>query len=380
MHITVQGLMDQAREITGLDDFGDDSFRLGLEQLVAAINRESTPSEIGKIAIPGSLLEPLISRLQVEDWYRRHPEIDDEIIRDPVFITGLPRTGSTALGHMLALDDDTRCLRGWEAYAPCPPPDVAVADDPRIAVNEKRMADMDALAPGIGDAMPRNPNAPEECFPVLNLSFCNIAANGFYHVPSYERWVMADGLAEMDAAYRYHRRVMKLLQWKTPATRWVLRTPVHSLAISSLVRAYPEARFVITHRRPESVLPSICSLIYQVHEIFLSGSPPRELGASQLDQWSEAGRRLLRDRDALGAERFFDIYHSEQIGDPEPGLRQLYQWLGWTFSDEFAASLANWRQENPKGRHRADPAFFGLDSEAIKGRFESYSERFGARM
>ncbi|HLS97257.1 MAG TPA: hypothetical protein VK018_00905, partial [Porticoccaceae bacterium] len=111
MELSVEQLMDQARQLTGLADFGEDSYRPGLERLVDAINRESSPTEIGKIAIPGSILELLVNRLQVEDWYRRHPEIDDEVIRDPVFITGLPRTGSTALGHMLGLDSETRSLR-----------------------------------------------------------------------------------------------------------------------------------------------------------------------------------------------------------------------------------------------------------------------------
>ncbi|MDY0069587.1 MAG: sulfotransferase [Porticoccaceae bacterium] len=380
MELSVEQLMDQARQLTGLADFGEDSYRPGLERLVDAINRESSPTEIGKIAIPGSILELLVNRLQVEDWYRRHPEIDDEVIRDPVFITGLPRTGSTALGHMLGLDSETRSLRGWETYAPCPPPDIEVSDDPRVAANEKRMADMDALAPGIGDAMPRNPNAPEECFPILNLTFACVAVNGFYHVPSFERWVMMDGLAEIDAAYRYHRRVLKLLQWKTPAKRWVLRSPVHSLAMDALLKVYPEARFVITHRRPEGVLPSISFLIHQVRDVFLTNPSPKTLGPMQLDQWSEAARRMLRTRDRLGEARFFDIYHSEQIVDPEPGLEKLYAWLGWDYRDDFVARLRDWRQENPKGKHPADLDFFGLDRDEIVRRFGFYTERFGARM
>jgi hypothetical protein len=111
----VSDLLDAARTATGLDDFGDDSFREGLHRLVTSVNAESQLSRFGSSAIPAMFIGLLSNRLQVEDWYRRHPEIDEQEIADPVFVTGLPRTGTTALGHMLALDPNTRVLRGWEA-------------------------------------------------------------------------------------------------------------------------------------------------------------------------------------------------------------------------------------------------------------------------
>jgi hypothetical protein len=372
--------MLQASEATGLTDFGDNSFRVGLDKLVEAINTESEPNEMGKVVFPGSIIGHLVNRLQVEDWYTRHPEIDNEIIRDPVFITGLPRTGSTVLGHMLALDPDSRCLRGWEAKSPCPPPDIKLQDDPRIAENQEREAQMDALAPGISEALPRNSNAPEECFTLLDLSFADIAANAFYHVPSFERWVIQENLAEVDAAYQYHRRVLKLLQWKTPAKRWVLRSPVHGLALTALLKSYPDARFIITHRWPDKVLPSISSLVHQVKELFLEDPHPELLGPSMLDQWSEATQRIMRVRENMDEHRFFDIYHSEQIVNPELGLRALYEWLGWNFSEDFLTRLNAWRVENPKGRHKPDPALFNLDLDEVKQRFTFYTRKFGQRM
>jgi hypothetical protein len=322
----------------------------------------------------------LVNRLKIEECYRLHPEINDEVIKDPVFITGLPRTGSTALGHMLALDRETRSLRGWEAAEPCPPPDSHVIDDPRIARHLKNLADIEVMAPGLTEALPFNEHAPDECFFLLEYSLTDVAFNGFYHVPDYEDWAMTEGLPEMDAAYGYHKRILKLLQWKTPAKRWVLRSPIHALHMNALIKSYPDARFLMTHRQPDKVLPSICSLIMLLRKCFLKNPAPLELGVRQVNQWQEALRRVIDFREKLGEQRFFDIYHSEQTLDPEPGIRNLYNFLGWQFSDDLSQALSTWQKNNPKGSHKADPSAFGLDLQAIRERFQFYTDRFGERM
>ena len=279
-----------------------------------------------------------------------------------MFITGLPRTGSTALGHMLALDSNTRSLRGWEAYEPCPPPGIDVKDDPRIAANEKRTEFISQMAPGIVEAIPLNPHAPDECYTLLDLSFACVGMDGRYNVPDYEDWAMTENLPELDAAYRYHRRVLKLLQWKTPATRWVLRTPLHSTGINSLLKAYPDARFIWTHREPEKVLPSICSLIYQAREIFLTNPSPLQLGPRQLNQWSESIRRLMSAREQIGEARFFDIYHREIIADPRTVHSQSVSMVGvgvWRGIFEPPQRLAERKSHRSA---QACPGFFWIES------------------
>lgn len=380
MNLSAQTLMDQAREITGLHDFGEPSFRAGLDKLVEAINKEAIPTELGEFAIPGNIVAKLVNRLKIEECYRLHPEINDEVIENPVFMTGLPRTGSTALGHMLALDRETRSLRGWEAAEPCPPPDSHVIDDPRIARHLKNLADIEVMAPGLTEALPFNEHAPDECFFLLEYSLTDVAFNGFYHVPDYEDWAMTEGLPEMDAAYAYHKRILKLLQWKTPAKRWVLRSPIHALHMNALLKSYPDARFIMTHRQPDKVLPSICSLIMLLRKCFLKNPAPIELGVRQVTQWHEALCRVIEFREKLGEQRFFDIYHSEQIVDPEPGIRNLYNFLGWQFSDDLSQALSTWQKNNPKGSHKADPSAFELDLQAIRERFQFYTDRFGERM
>lgn len=370
-------LLEAARAATGLSDFGELPFREGLDRLVDAINRESTLSDFGKAAVPAMLIGRLVNRLQIEDWYRRHPEIDDEVIRDPVFTVGLPRTGSTALGHMLALDPSTRVLRAWEAAQPCPPPIEAEAlTDPRIAENAAREDAFDEIAPGVREALPRSHSAPSECFEVLELSMASTGQDGFVHVPSYMQWVLHEATAEIEASYLYHRRVLKLLQWRHPARRWSLRSPVHAYAMDALLNAYPDARFVMTHRAPAKAIPSVCLLMHQVRSVSLAGAQPEFVGQAMIENWSIALRRLLDFRDRVGEDRFHDVAHADQLADPIATVAGVYKALGWSFGNDTAQRIADWREDNPKGNHKPDSEFFGIDPQLLEEKFRFYTERF----
>jgi len=150
--------------------------------------------------------------------------------------------------------------------------------------------------------------------------------------------------------------------------------------MEALLKVYPDARFVMTHRRPEKVLPSICLLINLLRACFLKNPSPLEMAVRQVDQWEQALHRIMQFRAQLGEQHFFDIYHSEQIVNPEKGLKNLYEWLGWEFSDQFVTALTHWQKNNPKGNHKPDAAKFGLDLDAVKKRFEFYTDSFGCRM
>ena len=211
-------LLDRARTSTGLDNFGDDSFREPLERLIGSINGECDLSEIRAEVVPAMLLGWLVNRLKIEEAYRRYPEIEDQQIVRPLFVTGLPRTGTTALGHMLATDPRTRSLRCWEAAYPCPPDETCgEIDDPRIAQTEAEGESFNSI-PGIRDAVPVDVSGPDECFRVMLFAFTSSAVEGMLRVPSYVEWVL-DSRRDMVPAYLYHRRVLKLLQWRYPSHR-----------------------------------------------------------------------------------------------------------------------------------------------------------------
>jgi hypothetical protein len=375
--LTTERLLNKACEQTGLSHFGEPSFREPFEHLVASINSESHLTPLGAGIVEGALTGYLANRLQIEDWYRRHPEIDEQEIVRPIFITGLPRTGSTALGHMLATDPETRSLRTWEAEQPCPPPDIATATtDPRRAEANARYKAFEQLVPGLRDALPRDSNGPEECFYVLHLAMAAPAFNAWAHIPSFVRWSTGPSF-DWAPAYAYHKRVLKLLQWRHPVKRsWVLRSPVHMLGIEALHVTYPDARFVMTHRDPVKSVPSLASLMNFMREVTLAEPQPKLLGRELSALWSEGLTRLLEFRDRIGPAHFFDHSHSRQVQDPAGQVAALYDWLGWHFDDAMHERLSAWTDQNPKGMHRPDASYFGLEPAELAPRFEFYTSRF----
>ena len=165
------------------------------------------------MALPFLLTRLLTTRLQVEDWYRRHPEIDDEPIEAPLIGLGLPRTGSTALSFLLAEDPAARSLRLWESNQPCPPPSTVEPPDPRIAETEAGLAVQQEMNPRLAALVPSEATGPMECQELMALDFKAHYFPAFAHMPSYTEWLLD---ADLTSTYRYERRVLKLLQWGEP--------------------------------------------------------------------------------------------------------------------------------------------------------------------
>jgi len=372
----VQDLIDAARARSGLDDFGNDSFREGLEHLVDSIDRESTLNDLGKLGVPEMLIAQLISRLEVEHWYRTHPEIDDEQIVAPLFGVGLPRTGSTALVFMLAQDPNDRSLRMWEADKPCPPPEYATQHtDPRVAVCAANIEAGLERCPERRAMLPWDAEGPTECLGVMFLDFKFQAYEAFLHVPSYIDWLNSPA-CDMEPAYRYHKRVLKLLQWRCPPRRWSLKSPTHMLYINALNKVYPDARFVMTHRHPAQVLPSLADLLWSTRRDLLADPLERWYARHAMEEWATAIGRLMELRDRLGPARFYDIAFRNFMADPIREIRGLYQWLGWELDDNTVKLMLAWQANNPKGSHKVAMEKYGLDEKSIDQTYRFYTERF----
>jgi len=373
-----EDLINAARSRSGLDDFGEDSFREGLEKLVASINSESRLTDMGKAAAPEMLIASLVSRLEVEHCYGKHPEIEEQQIAAPLFGIGLPRTGSTALIYMLARDPNTRVLRNWEAEKPCPPPEKATEQtDPRIAAAAANISATLQRAPEVGYMLPIEAAGPTECFPLMFMEFTFHAYEAFLNVPSYIEWVNSQA-CDMEPAYRYHKRVLKLLQWRCPPRRWSLKTPSHMLSIDALIKVYPDARFVMTHRNPVKVLPSIADLLRAMRLGILEDPLASSIGPHIAREWALALRRVLELRDRIGEQRFHDIPHRAITSDPIAEIRKLYRWLGWELTDDIAAQMSLWQKKNIRGTRKLRPEDFGLDEASIRDRYRFYTDRFSA--
>ena len=371
-------LLDQARERSGLSDFGEEDFLEPLSRLVDSINRECELSPIGEQAVPEMLLTQLVNRLEIESWYARHPEIDDEQIVAPVFTASLPRTGTTALGFIMAQDPRTRVLRNWEAYHPCPPPESATEhNDPRIAVAQRESDGLEAMVPELVNMLPRSVTGPEECYIIKSYAFSAYGYDAIINVPSYVEWLVHSKDVLL-CGYRYHRRVLKLLQWHCPPRRWSLRTPEHLFSMDAIDEVYPDARFIMTHRDPAKALASVSSLLYEIRRAHVLNPQPEAHGKRQQEYWALGLERALAFRDRVGEARFFDISHKRQVIDPAEQIGPLYEKLGWEYDDDLTTRIKQWQEGTPRRPHPVSPAFFGLDPQDIAQRYRFYSERFAA--
>ena len=375
----VAQLLERARRANGLDDFGDDDFREGLEILIESTDREARFTSMGTAAFDAQIVDHLSNRLKVEDWYRRHPEIDEQQIIAPLIGLGLPRTGSTALSCLLAEDPATRSIRNWEAMSPCPPPDLSMQDiDPRIARALAAMERRSVMFPRAGQMLPSTATGPTECQTFMAMDFKSQLFQAFARIPSYIGWL--NHRADMVSSYAYVKRVLKLLQWRCPPTRWRLKNPSNSLFIDALDTVLPDARFWMTHRDVTQVIPSVADLYFEYGSAFSDDIDKQWLGAMTTGFCEHGMKRMIAFRNAGNDHRFFDIHFAPFQADPFPVLDALYAWIGEDLTDATRARMQAWRAGNARdkhGSHRVDAADFGIDRAALRERFGFYANRFG---
>lgn len=370
-------LIDTARRQTGLEYFGEDSFREGLGKLTIALDSEARLNDLGRTATDGQIVHFLSCRLQIEDWYSRHPEIDEQEIVAPVIGLGLPRTGSTAFGCLLGEDPNARVIRMWETMQPCPPPEKATEHiDPRINSTAAVLAQQDQLYPRMKLMLPISATMASECQSFMGYDFKSQTFMALAHIPSYVHWLQNE--ADLVPTYRYVKRVLKLLQWRCPPNRWRLKNPSHSLFIDAVNEVFPDARFWMTHRDVTKVIPSVCELYLEMSGP-LTETVDKAAIALQNIEFTELGqRRVIAFRDEGGQDsRFFDVQFEAVQADPVREVANLYDWLGETLSAEAHAHMETWwresRRERPAGYRATD---FGLDLAALRERFRFYNERF----
>ena len=351
---------------TGLDDFGDDSFREGLEVLLASLRDEARLNARGEGYLYPRIVTALSQRLQVEDWYRRHPEIDDVDILPPLIGLGLPRTGSTALSLLLSRDPGIRYLRRWESSQPCPPPSTVQGPDPRIPEDEGNKV-------GSRAHVPTGTHAPMECLELMALDFKSHIFQAFAQIPSYSTWLVEK--ADLTSTYAYQRRVMKLLGWGQPTRPWRLKSPSHVLWLDDLNGVFPDARFVMTHRDPTDVILSVADLYADIIGGFTDHIDREYIGQLNVEHWSLGMQRAIRFRDGGADHRFYDIDFRAMQADPINEVRGLYGWLGEPVSDEFESRMRAWWAQAAAEREpstHADPVAFGIDLDKVRPLFADY--------
>ena len=217
---------------------------------------------------------------------------------------------------------------------------------------------------------------PTECQDLLGMEFRTAHFDGMAHVPSYTDWALG---CDMVPAYRYHRRVLRLLQWHCPPRLWHLKTPVHMLCLDALDTAYPNARFLWTHRDPALVLGSVCSLVAYVRSWVSDRDDSAELGTQQAALWSEALRRAMAFRQKVGEDRFADIAFAPLNADPAATVGSAFRRLGLELSPEASQRMGDWSAEHAQGSrgvHEYAVEDFGITAGAVHDSFRFYTDHF----
>jgi hypothetical protein len=321
----------------------------------------------------GDFRRRLVNRLEVEAWYVSHPEVEEVGVRGPVDINGLPRTGTTALADMLSLDPQFRCLRGWEQMRPCPPPVAGEEDtDPRRA---EMLAMREHFSPERKAMHIFEIDATMEDTDLLGMAFHG--QQMMSPVPGYRHWWRE---ADLTQTYHYHRRVVKLLGSRRPPDLWLFKAPHHKFHLEALASAYPDIRFIMTHRDPAKVIPSYTSLVSHVMPPARGARDLEGLGQEICDHLRIGMQNAIGARRRIGEDRFLDVHHRDLVRDPKGTIRRVYEWLGYDLTPAVEQTILDWQQENQMGAagtHRYTPEQFGLTAEQIRFDYDFYIRRFG---
>jgi hypothetical protein len=375
--IDIDRMLAEVAAEVGLDDYGHPSFRDGLEHLVASAEESAHLTPLGEAVLDRTCRAALATRLRVTDWCRTHPDIERQAVAQPLFILGLPRTGTTALSHLLAVDRNNRSLLGWEANEPIPPPTRDTYDtDPRFERARNEPSGVELLNPDFKAIHYDPPDMPIECSVVLAQHFQSATLSVLFNVPTYNEWMIA---ADATHAYRYHKQALQVLQSQYPG-RWQLKTPVHCWFLGALVAAYPDARFVMTHRDPVRVTGSVCSLARALSSTFTDADHTASIAA----QWPELIAVMLDRVGAFrahhGGHRFYDMRYSDLVSDPVGAVHGLYDHFDLGWCDELEQALRDHAQvhrQNRFGEHKYSLDEFGLVADAIRARLRDYLDDFG---
>jgi hypothetical protein len=371
--VTAEDIIARAIHAAGSRNFGPDGMMDGLARTLDALARVPLTAK-ARDAVYDRMVADLATRLRIEQWHGEHPDAARAEIAGPVLVCGMPRTGTTATVAMLALDDRFRFLRMWEGMEPLPPPVAGEEQsDPRavaarIAAESYAKADMHLM----------NPDGPEE--DLVFLAGLNMRAfHGALPMPDdFLDWWMDDDFA---STYAYHARVLQLLQSRRPPNLWLLKAPPHLFKLDAFARQYPGAKFIMTHRDPRKIIPSLASLNHALHSERCEADKldKHRIGATALRFWSEGIRRGMAARARIGEDRFIDVYNDDVVHNPVGTFEKVYAHLGMDLTADMRSRITDYGARNAPGAfgtHRYTLEEYGLTEESVASAFRDYCERF----
>jgi len=371
-------LLEEARTATGLDDFGDPSFRAGLRVLLEALDEDDKLSGLGRMIFRGQLVKVLATRLRVEQRINDDPLVLDSEVSRPVFITGLVRTGSTALHYLMGQNPDMQKLEYWLAAEPQPRPDRSLwKEHPDFQAAETELDFLYKTTPSLMAVHEMKADWPEECRHILEQNFTDDRYESAANLPRYVDWYHKTPHLE---TYVRHKRVIQLIGSTDPERRWLLKYPVHLRQLPALLDVYPDACIVQTHRDPRTVMASYASFLSKVHAVHEKDVDVAAIARTQLEGWAHAAEAGIAARELAPAGQFFDLNFADFMSDPVGAAKRIYAHFDQELSAEGETCLQAWQDSHPQGKHGQhvyEKEDIGISETEILDRFAGYMEFFG---
>lgn len=350
-----------------------------MRRLLDAFEREANLHPLGRTVMANSVVRALECRLRLENLCDIHSEIDEMPVRAPVFITGMQRTGTTKLHRLLSRAPGLRALSAAEGLNPAPI-GKPVRNDPddarkRLAVAHMAERGMKYMSPSLFAIHPIEAHAPEEDVFLFDITFISPAVDASLAVPSYTRWMRE---IDQEPVYRYVRRLIQLLLWQRPG-RYLGKTPHHQENLDTLLRVFPDAKIIHTHRDPLEVVPSFSSMMAHAGALLTHDIDAAAVGRRVAGQMVNSVDRATVVRESAPDGSVLDVHYRNLVRDPLTEMRRIYDFIGIDWDADSEASVSNWMQSNPQhkyGVHRYGLKDFGLDRDELSDRFKRYCERF----
>jgi len=378
--LSEHGLIEAARKATGLEFFGDESFRVPMRILLKAIEEEADLNPVGRHLTRQALVRILKHRLLAQDLFDRHPEIQAREIAPPVVIVGLARSGTTRLHRLLACDPAFLSLRAWESLNPVPwPESFGSTKDPRLTATEQGLKFIFWVMPQMAAVHPLGASEVEEEVGLIEHAFSSQLHEVTKKIPTFAKWLMEH---DQTFAYAYMTELLKLVEWfrdDPPGKTWILKSPQHMQDLDALLNVFPEAKLIFSHRDPLKVVGSACSMTWNSIVRDTDNIDPLWVGQEWFGKIEAMLHKTLRVRETVPDEQQLDILYSNINEDWQREVEKIYAFLGRELTPKALANMEAWLASNKQhqhGEHRYSLADYGLDPVVVEERLRFYRERF----
>ncbi|MBL1077744.1 sulfotransferase [Nocardia sp. 2] len=367
---TVEDLHASATKVSGLTDFGGTDHHEALGVLLESYNRDAGLTELGSKMSRYFLRGALVARALSEISWKANPGYAETPVARPIFVTGLPRTGTTALHRLLAADPQHQALEMWLAEFPQPrPPRDTWADNPIYQQIDAGFAQHRIENPEFMGLHYMSAADVEECWQLLRQTVKSISYESLAYLPTYSQWLRTQDWTD---AYTRHRKNLQLIGLGD-SRRWVLKNPSHLFALDALMRAYPDALIIQTHRDPVTIVGSSCSLSEHAARGWSTTFTGERIGETQLELWSRGFHEFTTARARYNPEQFLDIQFEDLRADPMGTVEKIYSAFGIEFTDAARAAMSALDEESKSGdrkpAHRYALADYGLTEDQVRERF-----------